>query len=95
MTVSDNRVIAVIQILTQHADTHPDVLGEACRDATLLLAMLREDLVEARTGYHALDRNWQSVHDAAMGAIRQALGMPDATVFELCAAILKLKDGSR
>jgi len=44
-----------------------------------------------KAGYHALDKNWEGHHEACMGAIRQALDMPDATVPELAAEIRRLK----
>lgn len=51
------------------------------------IAGVTKERDEARDGYHALDRNWSTVHEAAMGPIRSALGLPDATVAEIVAAI--------
>ena len=58
------------------------------------LPIVREKLARAeaearalRDGYDALDRNWTTIHEAAMGPIRAALGLPDGTVPELLAAI--------
>jgi len=42
---------------------------------------------EAQAGYHALDRNWQTVHSMAMDPIRAAVGLPDGTVPEIVEAI--------
>lgn len=42
---------------------------------------------EAQAGYHALDRNWQTVHSMAMEPIRAAVGLPDGTVPEIVEAI--------
>ncbi len=38
----------------------------------------------------ALDKNWSAMHEAAVGAIRAALGMPDASVPEMVARIRNL-----
>lgn len=45
---------------------------------------------EARTGYHQMDRNWKTVHDAAMGPIRAAIGNPGETVPEIVKRIAQL-----
>lgn len=66
---------------------HSDDYNEALE----LIEQLRAEVAEAREGYHALDKNWDAAHDAALGAIRQALEMPDATVPELCQRIVALK----
>lgn len=52
---------------------------------------LKSERDEARAGYHQLDKNWNALHDASMGAIRTALGMPDASVPEMCQQIKALQ----
>ena len=59
------------------------------------VAELQDELSEARSGYHDLDHNWATVHDAAMRALSGALEMPDATVPELCQEILRLRAQQR
>ena len=56
------------------------------------VAGLQDELSEARSGYHELDHNWATMHDLAMGALRGALEMPEATVPELCQEILRLRN---
>lgn len=43
----------------------------------------------------ALDKNWSAMHEAAVGAIRAALGMPDASVPEMVARIRNLLASER
>jgi hypothetical protein len=64
---------------------------EASRDAksvryvpASLVQYLREDRA-------ALDKNWSALHAASMDAIRDALGMPGATVPEMVERIGKLR----
>jgi hypothetical protein len=53
---------------------------------------LRKQLREAREHADALDRNWANLHECSMGAIRDALGMPDASVPEMVQRINQLAD---
>lgn len=39
----------------------------------------------------ALDRNWSTLHNAAMSPIRSAVGLPDGSVPEIVAAVERLK----
>lgn len=57
-------------------------------EAELAQAVAERD--EARTGYHALDKNWEKLHEASMGAIRSALALPDGSIPELNDRIKKL-----
>ena len=52
---------------------------------------LEAELAEVKAGYHLLDRNWHAIHEAAMNAIRNAIGLPDATVPEMCTEIARLR----
>jgi hypothetical protein len=54
------------------------------------LAQAVADRDEARTGYHALDKNWAKMHEASMGAIRSALALPDGSIPELNVRIERL-----
>jgi len=56
-----------------------------------LLDVLQERLLEAREHAEALDKNWSTLHEASMSAIRDALGMPDATVPEMVQAIQRMR----
>jgi len=53
---------------------------------------IRKQLREAREHADALDRNWANMHECSMGAIRDALGMPDASVPEMVQRINQLAD---
>jgi len=63
----------------------------ACHPSTVrsLVAGCRAG-IEARAGYHALDRNWHAVHEGAMTQIREAVGNPDATVPEIVEHVKRL-----
>ncbi len=52
---------------------------------------LEVELAETKAGYHALDKNWETMHEAAMGPIRSVLDLPDGTVLEIVTAIETLK----
>lgn len=56
------------------------------------LERLRAEIAEVKTGYDALDKNWDAMHSMAMGAFAKALNMPGKTVPEMCAAIKQLMD---
>jgi hypothetical protein len=56
-------------------------------------AETKAELAELRSGYRALDENGSHVHEAAMSAIRSAMGKPDATVTEMCAELARRKGG--
>jgi len=71
----------------------PRIFGCQERTITRLRAALTAktaELDEARDGYRALDANWLAIHDAAMTAIRDAVGNTDATVPEIVEAIAAL-----
>jgi hypothetical protein len=52
----------------------------------------KEALQWSREHAEALDKNWSYMHEAAMGAIREALGMSsDATVQEMVAVIQRMR----
>lgn len=55
------------------------------------ISTLRAELAETKAGYHALDKNWQHLHDSCMDAIRVALSLPEATVPEMVRAIEMLR----
>jgi hypothetical protein len=55
------------------------------------IATLEHDLAEVRTGYHALDANWEALTNVTMDALRLALDMPEATVPEMCQRISDLR----
>lgn len=56
------------------------------RPSQCIAALVRQR-DEAREHAESLDRNWSSIHAAGMDAIREALGMPDATVPEMVTRI--------
>jgi hypothetical protein len=69
--------------------SHADALTE-------LNARLHEaqsELGEVKAGYAALDKNWETLHEACMRSIREALGLPLGTVLELVQEIRRLKGG--
>lgn len=45
----------------------------------------------AREHAEALDTNWSTLHEASMGAIRDALGMPEASVPEMVERVEQLR----
>ena len=47
----------------------------------------RAKLNDVKQAYAALDQNWCNIHNAMGDAVRRALGLPDATVPEIVAAI--------
>ena len=47
-----------------------------------------------REAYMVLDNNWATLHEAAMSAIREAVGEPGASVPEIVEAIAKLRSGT-
>jgi len=53
-----------------------------------------KEMAGLREHAELLDRNWSTLHNASVDAIRKVLGMPDATVPEIVEAIERLK-GSR
>lgn len=85
---------AKVEWLTRDRDEWK-ALEESAADAAqlaiygrrVLALWTKRQLAEARAGYHALDRNWNAIHDRAMKPIREAVGNPDATVPEIVAAI--------
>ncbi len=99
-----------IKFLYDRRDVLADVQADSCGKAIIkalvesgpmLIDMAEECLRvraerdEARDGYHELDRNWSTVHEAAMGAIREATGDPDATVSEIVGTIARLYAATR
>jgi hypothetical protein len=65
-------------------------------------ASLREQLAavtaerdEARAGYAALDSNWATLHEMMGSSIREALGMPNASVPEMVQRIGELITAER
>ena len=62
-----------------------DTAQTAALDAT------REKLNDVKQAYAALDQNWCNIHNAMGDAVRRALGLPDATVPEIVAAIDSLR----
>jgi hypothetical protein len=55
------------------------------------IARLRAHIVRVREHCESLDRNWETVHNAAMTPIREALGLPDGSVPDLVGRIEDLK----
>ncbi len=51
-------------------------------------AIYADVLRDLREHAQALDENWSATHEAAMGAIREALHLPEATVPEMVTAII-------
>lgn len=51
------------------------------------VAALRKELESVKEGYHALDKNWETVHESAMRPIRKACGNSDLTVGEIVLVI--------
>lgn len=72
-----------------------DPLVAAMLDLRAQLATAQAERDEARSGYHALDKNWETMHSAAMVPIREALGMPGGTVPELLREIAIMKAEQR
>jgi len=81
---ADKRIVELSEELKRLKSTV--LYSEAARMQQTLVA-LRKELDEARSGYHALDKNWQTMHEAAMRPIRAAVGNADATVPEIVAHI--------
>jgi len=79
-------LIAEYDYYQERIDTWTEPRPEVVELEEALEAM-RVELNEVRQGYHALDKNWHSVHEAALGAIRKAVKNPDATVAEIVALI--------
>ncbi len=52
---------------------------------------LTAELADVKAGYHALDKNWETMHEAAMVPIRSALDLPNGSVLEIVTAIEELK----
>ena len=50
-----------------------------------------KEAAELRDGYEALDRNWNAIHEMMGSSVRDALGMPDATVPQMFEAITALR----
>lgn len=78
------------QACAEMRDGQRSMLG-VIGDLKAKLKQAEDDRDEARSGYHLLDANWDRMHNAALGAIRDALQLPEATVPELCRAIAALK----
>jgi hypothetical protein len=55
------------------------------------LLSAEQALKDAREHAEHLDKNWSFMHEASMRAIRNALGMAEATVPEMVEAIIRLK----
>lgn len=67
------------------------VIAQVEGDLIRHVALLTTELAETKAGYHALDKNWERMHEAAMEPIRSALDLPDGTVLEIVTAIETLK----
>lgn len=65
--------------------------NDAKREAQQQVDALTAELAEVKAGYQALDKNWETIHEAAMGPIRSALDLPDGSVLEIVTAIETLK----
>jgi hypothetical protein len=71
-----------------------DTLGRTAEERDKLteeVAGLRRELEEVKSGYDTLNRNWDAVHQSAMGPIRRAVGDPDASVPEIVGKIEALR----
>ncbi len=70
---------------------HEALAERSERESREALEALKKELAEVRDGYHALNKNWEKVHDAAMRPLRRALGDDDASVGEMVQTIERLK----
>ena len=58
-------------------------MNVATHELLYTIDLLRAELAEVKAGYQALDKNWETMHEAAMGPIRSALDLPNGSVLEI------------
>jgi flagellar motor switch protein FliM len=83
----------VDQLLERFDQTEPGLQRRIIAEFVAKLARTEDMLRHSREHAEQLDRNWNGFHEVAMGRIRTALGMPDASIPDMVRRIRELRGG--